>query len=143
MHWWSKTDIKSRIQSSFLWFKRKVGNIVVTLAYIFLGNPVVWCIYFVIAGVVIAGWCTEWQLTIHSTEIEIVDRTRDNQVTYILCKTVDGKEKIFKIESLYRRNMSPEKLADLYLKCKPGSKHEILYCTDDSSGNSYIIEIKE
>ena len=91
---------------------------------------------------VIAGLCTEYQLTLHSTEIEIVDRTRDGLVTYILGKTADGKEKLFKIEILYRRNMSHEKLANLYLKCKPGSKHEIMYCTDDSSDNSYIIEIK-
>lgn len=117
--------------------KRKLG----LLSKIFIMNPVCWIVYSVCGVIYITHVATEYQLDLKTEEFVVKDRTKDNGVAYILCTDSNNFERVFTIESLFRHNPGRSKENYMYLRCQPGRKVGLVYCTEPISKKSYIVDV--
>lgn len=122
-------------------FWRKVKRKLGLLVNIFILNPVCWIIYAVVGVIYVTNVATAYQLDLKTGEFIVKDRTKDNGVAYILCTDSNNVEHVFTIESLFRHNPGRSKENHMYLKCQPGRKVGLVYCTDTILKKSYIVDV--
>ena len=123
--------------------KERAVDALFWIVMILFGNPIAWCIYAGAIALMIAVHCTNYQRYTTSSDIVVIDKVNNRHVSYVLGKDNMGREKLFKLDSLFQRpdDTTDEKLNYLFLKCQPGRKLRFVYCVNGD--DRYLVRVED